>query len=92
MGRVNLGWTQHLAGQENAAAQSLLQAIYRDPSSVPAFNALGIVYLVSGKLNAASDCSHLEPQFLQPEDEIAYYNLSSSLSPSPFVSFGDRYC
>ncbi len=75
IGRVNLGWTQHLAGRENAAAQSLLQAIYRDPSSVPAFNALGIVYLVSGKLNAAV-IAHTWAAFLQPEDEIAYYNLS----------------
>ncbi len=75
MGRVNLGWTQHLAGKENAAAQSLLQAIYRNPSFVPAFNALGIVYLVSGQLNAAI-IAHTWSTILQPEDEIAYYNLS----------------
>jgi len=75
MGRVNLGWAQHLSGQDNAAAQSLLQAVYRDPVSVPAFNALGIVYLVSGNLMGAV-VTHTWAAALQPDDEIAYYNLS----------------
>ncbi len=75
VGRVNLGWAQHLARQDNAAAKSLLQAVYRDPVSVPAFNALGIVYLVSGNLVGAV-VTHAWAAALQPDDEIAYYNLS----------------
>ena len=74
-GRVMLGWTQHLAGQEDAAASSLIQALYQDPVSVPALNALGIVYLVSGELNAAV-VVHTWAAILKPENEIAYYNLS----------------
>ncbi|MBV8885064.1 MAG: tetratricopeptide repeat protein [Chroococcidiopsidaceae cyanobacterium CP_BM_RX_35] len=75
VGRVNLGWAQHLAGQDNAAAESLVQAIYRDPVSVPALNALGIVYLVSNNL-AAAVVVHNWAAALQPDDEVAYYNLS----------------
>lgn len=74
-GRVMLGWTQHLAGQEEAAAESLIQVLYRDPNSIPALNALGIVYLVSGKLNAAIFI-HSWAATLEPKNEIAYYNLS----------------
>lgn len=74
-GRVMLGWTQHLAGQENAAAETLLQTIYYDPRNVPALNALGIVYLVSGKLNAAVTV-HTWAAMLKPKNEVAYYNLS----------------
>lgn len=77
-GRVALGWTQHLAGQEEAAAQSLLQVIYRDPQSVPALNALGIVYLVSGYL-PESVTVHSWAAMLEPNNEIPYYNLSLSL-------------
>ncbi len=77
-GRVALGWTQHLAGQEEAAAQSLLQVIYRDPQSVPALNALGIVYLVSGCLTE-SVTVHTWAAMLEPNNEIPYYNLSLSL-------------
>lgn len=77
-GRVMLGWTQHLAGQEEAAAETLLQAIYRDPRHVPAHNALGIVYLVSGELNAAV-IIHSWAALLEPKNEIAYYNLSLAL-------------
>ena len=75
MGRVNLGWAQHLLGQENDASESLLQALYRDPRSVPALNALGIVYLVSGHL-ASAVIVHTWAAALKPDDEIAYYNLS----------------
>lgn len=74
-GRVMLGWTQHLAGQEDAAVSSLLQVLYRDPVSVPALNALGIVYLVSGELTPAV-VVHTWAAVLEPENEIAYYNLS----------------
>ena len=74
-GRVLLGWTQHLAGQKEAAAESLIQVLYRDPHSIPALNALGIVYLVSGKLNAAIFI-HSWAATLEPKNEIAYYNLS----------------
>ncbi|OWY68302.1 hypothetical protein B7486_26955 [cyanobacterium TDX16] len=74
-GRVLLGWTQYLAGQKEAAAESLIQVLYRDPNSIPALNALGIVYLVGGKLNAAVFV-HAWAATLQPKNEIAYYNLS----------------
>lgn len=77
-GRLALGWTQHLAGQEEAAAQSLLQVIYRDPQSVPALNALGIVYLVRGYLTE-SVTVHTWAAMLEPNNEIPYYNLSLSL-------------
>lgn len=74
-GWVLLGWTQHLAGQEDAAVQSLFQVLYRDPTSVPALNALGIVYLVTSKLNSAV-AVHAWAAFLDPKNEVAYYNLS----------------
>lgn len=74
-GRVNLGWTQHLAGQEDAAAESLVQAAYLNPFSVPTFNALGIVYLVRGDLPEAI-LAHLWATLLKPDNEIAYYNMS----------------
>lgn len=77
-GRVLLGWTQHLAGQGEAATWSLLQALYTQPVSVPALNALGIVYLVSGQLNAAV-IVHTWAAVLEPKNEIPYYNLSLAL-------------
>ncbi|WP_019502330.1 tetratricopeptide repeat protein [Pseudanabaena sp. PCC 6802] len=73
--RILLGWTQHLAGQESEAARSLWSAIYLDPFSVQAFNALGIVYLVQGELPPAIT-SHTWAALLKPDNEIAYYNLS----------------
>lgn len=78
MGRVNLGWTLHLAGNEPAAAKSLLEAIYFEPLFVPAYNALGIVYLVDGNLTAAV-LVHTWAAILKPDNEIAYYNLSLAL-------------
>ncbi|MGH8002291.1 MAG: tetratricopeptide repeat protein [Brasilonema sp.] len=78
MGRVNLGWTQHLAGKEQEAAQSLWQAIYQKPTFVPAYNALGIVYLVDSNLTAAV-LVHTWAAILKPDNEIAYYNLSLAL-------------
>jgi len=77
-GRVLLGWTQHLAGQEKAAAESLLPVIYNDPQYVPALNALGIVYLVNGDVTAAV-VTHTWAAMVKPNNEIAYYNLSLSL-------------
>lgn len=78
MGRVNLGWTLHLAGREEDAATTLLQVIYQKPLFVPAYNALGIVYLVEGNLPAAV-IVHTWAAILKPDDEIAYYNLSLAL-------------
>ncbi|MBW4488443.1 MAG: tetratricopeptide repeat protein [Trichocoleus desertorum ATA4-8-CV12] len=74
-GRITLGWTQHLAGQELAAMESLFQGLYRDPNSVPALNALGIVYLVQGDLSSAV-ITHSWAAWLEPNNEIPYYNLS----------------
>jgi predicted Zn-dependent protease len=49
-GRVILGWTQHRAGQEEAATQTLTENFYRQPFDVPNLNALGIVHLSQGKI------------------------------------------
>lgn len=78
MGRVNLGWTQHLAGKEQEASISLWQAIYQEPFFVPAYNALGIVYLVDGKVTASA-LIHTWAAVLKPDNEIAYFNLSLAL-------------
>lgn len=74
-GRVMLGWTQHLAGLEDAAATTLIQVLCQDPAWVPALNALGIVYLVSGKLNWAV-AVHAWAAFLDAKNEVANFNLS----------------
>lgn len=74
-GRVLLGWTQHRAGQASDAANTLLQAFYLNPFDVPTLNALGIVYLVGGQLDAAVT-THSWAALLKPDNEIAYYNLS----------------
>lgn len=73
--RVVLGWTLHLARQEEAASEALRQAIYRDPGDVPALNAMGIVCLVTGNLDDAV-AVHSWALMLKPDNEIAYYNLS----------------
>lgn len=78
MGRVNLGWTQHLAGKQQDAAISLWQAIFQQPLFVPAYNALGIVYLVDGNL-PLSVTVHTWAAILKPNNEIAYFNLSLAL-------------
>jgi Flp pilus assembly protein TadD len=77
-GRVLLGWTQHKAGQDADAADTLLQTFYLNPFDVPTLNALGIVYLVNGELSAAVT-THTWAVLLKPDDEIAYYNLSLAL-------------
>lgn len=78
MGRVNLGWTQHLAGKQQDAAISLWLAIFQQPFFVPAYNALGIVYLVDGNL-PLSIAVHSWAAILKPDNEIAYFNLSLAL-------------
>ena len=70
-----MGWTLHLAGQETEAAQILQKALQQNPKLVPALNALGIVYLVSGDLSAAVQ-THQQAVALDSNNEIAYYNLA----------------
>lgn len=74
-GRINLGWTLHLAKQEQAAIEMLESTIPYNPFHVPTFNALGIVYLVKGDLMAAI-LTHSWAAMLNSQNEIAYYNLS----------------
>lgn len=74
-GRVLLGWTEHKAGQQSEATTTLLESFRLNPFDVPTLNALGIVYLVSGKLNAAI-ATHGWAAILKPNNEIAHYNLS----------------
>lgn len=76
-GRVLLGWTQHKAGQTPAAEKTLLETFNLNPFDVPTLNALGIVYLVGGKLNNAI-AAHSWAALLKPDNEIAHYNLSLS--------------
>lgn len=77
-GKINLGWTLHLSGQEQQAAKYLWQAIYQHPLQYSAYNALGIVYLVDGNLPAAV-VIHTWAAILKPKNEIAFYNLSLAL-------------
>ncbi|MBD2037036.1 tetratricopeptide repeat protein [Leptolyngbya sp. FACHB-321] len=74
-GKVLLGWTQHKAKQNAAAAKTLLQALQLNPFNVQTLNALGIVYLVEGRLTAAIT-AHAWAATLQPTNEIPSYNLS----------------
>ena len=74
-GKVLLGWTQHKAKQNAAAAKTLLQALELNPFNVQTLNALGIVYLVEGQLTAAI-AAHAWAATLQPTNEIPSYNLS----------------
>jgi tetratricopeptide (TPR) repeat protein len=74
-GRVSLGWTLHLDRQDRSAARILEQTVQRHPYHVPALNALGIVYLVNGDL-AGAVMAHKWAATLDPNNEIAYYNLS----------------
>lgn len=80
-GRVMLGWTLHLAGDDRAAATVLQNTIALDPTFVPAFNALGIIYLVNADL-AGAILAHSWAAYLAPENEIAYYNLSLAFERS----------
>jgi Flp pilus assembly protein TadD len=74
-GRVLLGWTEHKAGQQTDATNTLVASMRLNPFDVPTLNALGIVYLVSGQLNAAIT-THGWAAMLKPDNEIAHYNLS----------------
>ncbi|MGF1481447.1 MAG: tetratricopeptide repeat protein [Cyanophyceae cyanobacterium] len=74
-GRVILGWTLHLNKQHEEAVQELQAALESDPDDVPALNALGIVYLVSGDLPAAVE-THTRATELEANNDIAHYNLS----------------
>lgn len=74
-GQVLLGWTQHLAGFTVPAVNALQTALNYSPEHVPALNALGIVYLVDGQLEAAVE-THTRAAELEPDNEIAHYNLS----------------
>ncbi|CAA9296083.1 hypothetical protein AVDCRST_MAG94-50 [uncultured Leptolyngbya sp.] len=74
-GKVLLGWTQHKAKQNAVAAETLLQALQLNPFNVQTLNALGIVYLVEGRLTAAI-AAHAWAATLQPTNEIPSYNLS----------------
>ena len=74
-GRIILGWTQHLSKKHDEAAQSLWSAIYLSPTSLQAFNAIGIVYLVRGDLSQ-SVLLHSWAAMLKSDNEIAHYNLS----------------
>lgn len=74
-GRVSLGWTLHLAGEDRSAAEVLRQTAAIDPFNVPACNALGIVYLVNNDLPAAV-FTHTWASWLAPDNEIPHYNLS----------------
>lgn len=85
-GRVNLGWTLHLAGDDRAAADALQAAISRDPFHVPSWNALGIVYLMNEDLPGAV-LAHTWASWLKPDNEIAYYNLSLAFQRSTYYDW-----
>jgi Flp pilus assembly protein TadD len=74
-GRVMLGWTLHLAEQDQAATHVLEQTLHHNPFHIPTLNALGIVYLVNNRLVAAVT-THGWATALKPDNEIAHYNLS----------------
>ncbi|MGA1410203.1 MAG: tetratricopeptide repeat protein [Prochlorotrichaceae cyanobacterium] len=77
-GRVLLGWTAHRAGQDDRAASVLQGTLEQDPFHLEALNALGIVYLVQGKVWPAI-ATHGWAALLKPDNEIAFYNLSLGL-------------
>jgi Flp pilus assembly protein TadD len=80
-GRVSLGWTLHLAGDDRAAADVLQETVLIDPFHVPTLNALGIVYLMNEDLPGAV-LTHTWAAWLKPDNEIAYYNLSLAFQRS----------
>jgi len=74
-GRILWGWTLHLAEKEAEASEVLQQVLAQDAHNIPALNALGIVYLVSGNLTDAVK-THQQAVSLNPKNEIAHYNLA----------------
>ena len=74
-GRILWGWTLHLAEKETEASEVLQQVLAQDANNIPALNALGIVYLVSGNLTDAVK-THQQAVSLNPKNEIAHYNLA----------------
>ncbi len=74
-GQVLLGWTLHLGGREASAMKVLEQVLEKDANYIPALNALGIVYLVSGDLDKAV-ITHERAKEIRANNEIAYYNLT----------------
>jgi tetratricopeptide (TPR) repeat protein len=74
-GRILWGWTLHLAEKETEATEVLQQVLAQDANNIPALNALGIVYLVSGNLTDAVK-THQQAVNLNPKNEIAHYNLA----------------
>ena len=74
-GRILWGWTLHLAEKETEATEVLQQILAKDANNIPALNALGIVYLVSGNLNDAVK-THQQAVNLDNKNEIAHYNLA----------------
>ncbi|WP_052327123.1 tetratricopeptide repeat protein [Prochlorothrix hollandica] len=77
-GQVLLGWTLHLAGEEDQAAAVLAKSLRSNPVHVPSLNALGIVYLVDGQLWRAV-ATHSQAVLVDPDNEIGFYNLSLAL-------------
>jgi tetratricopeptide (TPR) repeat protein len=86
-GRVILGWTLHLAGQEEQAATVLRENLRRNLNHVPTLNALGIVYLVSNPQSQtpnllqekplwAAVITHSRAALLEADNEVAFYNLA----------------
>jgi Flp pilus assembly protein TadD len=74
-GRLSLGWTLHLAQEEEEAAEVLEETIWLDPFHPQTFNDLGIIYLVNNDL-AAAVLTHNWAVLLQPDNKIAHYNIS----------------
>lgn len=67
--------TRHEIMTRQEAIQILRENLQRDAYHVPTLNALGIVYLVHDRL-WASIITHSRAGLIQPENEVAFYNLS----------------
>lgn len=85
-GRVNLGWTLHLAGDDRTAANILQATLQIDPFHVQTLNALGIIYLMNEDLPGAA-LAHSWAAWLKPDNEIAYYNLSLTFQRSKYYDW-----
>jgi len=85
-GRVSLGWTLHLAGDDRTAADTLQATLQIDPFHVPTLNALGIVYLMNEDLPGAA-LAHSWAAWLKSDNEIAYYNLSLTFQRAEYYDW-----